>query len=53
MFAPTERPAEVLEQADKEGIPHGEIQGVLYKGRAYIVRQNLKTRQDVEEVLAP
>lgn len=51
VFAPSELSAEVLAEADKQGISHDEIHGVLYKGRAYIVRQNLKTRQDVEEVL--
>lgn len=51
VFAPSELPAEVLKEAEKQGIPQAEIHGVLYKGFAYIVRQNLKTRQDVEEVL--
>jgi hypothetical protein len=52
VFAPSELSAEVLEQADKEGVPHDEIHGVLYRGRAFIVCQNLKTVQDGEEVLA-
>jgi hypothetical protein len=48
---PAELPVKILEQAELEQIPHNEIHGVLYKGHAYIVRQNLKTSQDVEEVL--
>lgn len=51
VFAPSELLPEVLAEADNQGIPHDEIHGVLYKGRAYIVRQNLKTRQEAEEVL--
>jgi hypothetical protein len=51
LFSPSELPSEVLDQAREEGIPENEIHGVLFNGRAYIVRQNLKTRQDVEEVL--
>ncbi len=51
LFSPSELPSEVLDQARAEGIPENEIHGVLFNGRAYIVRQNLKTRQDVEEVL--
>ena len=51
LFSPSELPSEVLDQARTEGIPENEIHGVLFNGRAYIVRQNLKTRQDVEEVL--
>ncbi|MDP2828634.1 MAG: hypothetical protein Q8O37_08510 [Sulfuricellaceae bacterium] len=50
VFAPSELPAEVLEQAKLQDIPENEIHGVLYNGQAFIVRQNLKTRQDVEEV---
>jgi hypothetical protein len=49
--SPSELPVKILEQAKLEGIPEDEIHGVLYKGVAYIVRQNLKTKQDVEEVL--
>lgn len=49
---PAELPVEVLAQAKAQGIPENEIHGVLFNGHAYIVRQNLKSRQDVEEVLA-
>ncbi len=52
VFSPLDLPSAVKKQAELEGIPDNEIHGVLYNGRAYIVRQNLKTRQDVEEVLA-
>lgn len=49
--APAELPVKILEQAKLEGIPENEIHGVIYKGHVYIVRQNLKDRKDVEEVL--
>ncbi len=52
VFTPSELPSEVLKEAERQGIPQAGIHGVLYKGFAYIVRQNLKSRQDVEEVLA-
>ncbi len=41
----TELPVKILEEAKAQGIPDNEIHGVLYKGHAYIVRQNLKTQQ--------
>ncbi|WP_448510006.1 LPD1 domain-containing protein, partial [Immundisolibacter sp.] len=52
VFAPSELPAAILKEAEEQGIPPNEIHGVLHNGFAYIVRQNLKNRQDVEEVLA-
>lgn len=52
VFAPSELPTQILKQAEIQGVPQNEIHGVLHNGRAYIVRQNLKTEQDVEEVLA-
>jgi len=52
VFAPSELSAEILKEAEKQGIPPNEIHGVLHNGFVYIVRQNLKNRQDVEEVLA-
>lgn len=48
---PSELPVKVLEQAKLQGVPENEIHGVLYKGRAYIVHSNLKSKADVEEVL--
>lgn len=51
VFSPSELSADVLEQADKQGIPHDEIAGFLYKGHATIVRQNIKSRQEAEETL--
>ena len=52
VFAPSELSAAILKEAEKQGIPPNEIHGVLHNGFVYIVRQNLKNRQDVEEVLA-
>lgn len=49
--SPEELPAEVKEQAAKEGVPLGEIHGVLHKGFAYIVAENTRTEADVKEAL--
>ncbi|MBI5658632.1 MAG: hypothetical protein HZC43_03575 [Nitrosomonadales bacterium] len=49
VFAPSKLPADVLKQAKLQGVPENEIHGVLHNGRAYIVRQNRKTEQDIEE----
>ena len=39
-FDPSSLPTEALAQADKEGIPHNEIHGVLYKDTVYIVQRD-------------
>jgi N12 class adenine-specific DNA methylase/predicted RNA methylase len=51
VFAVDELPEAILVQAATEKIPHDEILGVLHNGRAYIVRQNIKTKQEAEETL--
>ena len=49
--SPEELPAEVKDQAAKEGVPLSEIHGVLHKGFAYIVAENTRTEADVKEAL--
>ena len=41
VFSPSELPQHLIDPAIAQGIPLDEIQGVLYKGHAYIVRGNL------------
>ncbi len=40
-----------MNDAIEDGVNFDEIHGVLSKGVVYLVRQNLKTKGDVEEVL--
>jgi hypothetical protein len=51
VFAPAELPAPVLDEAAKQGTPESQIHGVIHRGQVFIVRQNLKSEHDVEEVL--
>ncbi|MEI6218767.1 MAG: hypothetical protein WCP86_07690, partial [bacterium] len=46
-----ELPVAVREEAAKRGIPDNEIHGALHNGYAYIVRENIKTQEDLEEVI--
>jgi N12 class adenine-specific DNA methylase len=46
-----ELPQEIKEEARKAGINLSDIHGVLSKGYAYIIRKNIKTQKDLEEVI--
>jgi hypothetical protein len=44
-------PSEVLEDIFQKGLQWDEIHGILHKGQIYLIRQNLKSEADIEEVL--
>lgn len=44
-------PTNILEHMPDEGFDSGEVHGVFSKVTAYIVRQNIKTEQTIEEAI--